>query len=160
MTPKTRKYIINNLKWPAGSLDYCGKYFILFFPFILIYAGLGKPTDGNIELSLIGAGVISFIYIVYRIESERKFKELVFKNDLSTIEIAKLLEKSGWILTNWSDGVVRLRTNNSLDANQTITIIKVTKEKILINTQPNGRPPFTFFKDVMNYNQVKKVLTK
>lgn len=63
MTSKTKKYIIENLKWPITSLDYLGKYFIMFFPFIMIYAGLGKSTDNNVELNLIGVGIISFIYI-------------------------------------------------------------------------------------------------
>lgn len=158
MNPKTRKYVIDNLKWPVGYFNYYSKYFILFFPFILIYAGLGKSTDTNIELNLVGTGIISFLYIVYRIESERKFTELTFKKDLSTIEIGKLLEKNGWRLTNSNDGVVQLTTNPSLGEGQTITIIRVTKEKILINTQPNGRPPFTFFKDKLNYNKVKSIL--
>lgn len=159
MTSKTKKYIIENLKWPITSLDYLGKYFIMFFPFIMIYAGLGKSTDNNVELNLIGVGIISFIYIIYRIESERKFRELLFKKDLSTLEIGKLLEKNGWILTNWSDGVIQLRTNSSYSyESQTVTIIRITKEKILVNTQPNGKPPFTFFKDKLNYNQVKSVL--
>ena len=74
-----------------------------------------------------------------------------------------MLEVNGWTLmaNSNSSGIIKLNTSISfLDQGQTVTIIRVTKEKVLINTQPNGRAVFTFFKDIFNYNQVKEILTK
>lgn len=159
-----KKYIINNLKWPISHFGYISNYFILFFPYILIYAGLEKFNEDKSALLLIIIGIFFFIYIIYRIESERKFKELSFNKDLSTSEIGKLLElKSGWklIANSSASGIIKFNTSTSFfDQGQTVTIIRIKKEKILINTQPNGRAVFTFFKDILNYNQVKKILAQ
>jgi hypothetical protein len=163
MDSNKKKYIVNNLKWPITHFEYISNYFSLIFPFIFIYAGFSKYDKDATSLGLIIFAVIVLIYIIFRIESERKFKELNFSKDLSTNEIGKLLEINGWTLMANSNtsGIIKLNTSTSfLDQGQTITIIRVTKEKILINTQPNGRAVFTFFKDLLNYNQIKEVLTK
>lgn len=163
MDSNKKKNIINNLKWPLTHFEYISNYFSLFFPYILIYAGLSKYNEDEFAFVLIIIGIFALIYIIFRIESERKFKELNFNKDLSTSEIGKLLEVNGWTLmaNSNSSGIIKLNTSTSfLDQGQTVTIIRVTKEKILINTQPNGRAVFTFFKDIFNYNQVKEILTK
>ncbi|HEX8016585.1 MAG TPA: hypothetical protein VF465_15255 [Flavobacterium sp.] len=155
-----KKYIIDNLKWPVYHFDYYGHYIILFLPLMMIFAGFSKIDKTDFDPMLIVAGIIFMGYIIYRIESERKFKKLIFKKDLSTREIGKLLEKNQWQVINEYDGTIQLRTGNSSSSwGETVTIVRITKEKILINTQPNGRAAFTFFKDVLNYNMVKKVLT-
>ena len=161
MDSKTKKYIVDNLKLPLSQ--YISHYFALFFPSILIYAGLTKYGEDESAPNLIMIGILALIYMVFRIESERRFKELTFNKDLSTTEIGKLIESTGWTLkaNSNADGIIRLNTStSSLEQGQTVTIIRVTKERLLINTQPNGRAFFTFFKDILNYNQVKKILAK
>ncbi|MBO9584259.1 MAG: hypothetical protein J7574_08880 [Flavobacterium sp.] len=161
MDSKTKKYIVDNLRLPLRQ--YVSHYFALFFPFILIYAGLSKYGEDDSASTLIIIGILVLLYIIFRIESERRFKELVFDKDLSTSEIGKLIESNGWTLmaNSNADGIIKLNTSSSsLDPGQTVTIMRVTKEKVLINTQPNGRAFFTFFKDILNYNRVKKILEK
>ncbi|MBL0739419.1 hypothetical protein JI750_21190 [Flavobacterium sp. GN10] len=161
MDSNTKKYIINNLKWPANQ--YISNYFALFFPFLFIYAGLSKYDDDESALTLIIVGISVLIYMIFRIESERRFKEIFFNKDLSTSEIGKLIESTGWTLMANSNasGIIKLNTSSSfLDPGQTVTIIRVTKEKVILNTRPNGRAFFTFFKDILNYNKVKQILAK
>ena len=140
------------MKWPIGYFDYVGNYFVLFMPLLLIYAGITNYERDNDGPFLISVGMIFLIYIVFRIESERRFKELIITKDLSTNEIGKLLQRNKWILTDQGDGTLSFYTNSSLFSDdQKVTIIKVAKEKILINTLPAGRDPFTFFKEKLNY---------
>ncbi|SNR29567.1 hypothetical protein [Flavobacterium sp. ov086] len=159
MDRKTKEYVIQKLKWPIGYFDYVGNYFVLFMPLLLIYAGITNYERDNDGPFLISVGMIFLIYIVFRIESERRFKELIITKDLSTNEIGKLLQRNKWILTDQGDGTLSFYTNSSLFSDgQKVTIIKVAKEKILINTLPAGRAPFTFFKEKLNYEEIKKIL--
>ncbi|MEN2403041.1 hypothetical protein GKZ90_0024860 [Flavobacterium sp. MC2016-06] len=160
MNPKKYKYIIDNLKWPFSHFNYSSHYLISLIPLTLIYLGITNPRKDNDASNLLIGGIILLVFIIYRIESERKFVELTLKKDLSTFEIAKLLEKNGWELTNQYDGVIEFRVNKSIfNQGETITIIRISKEKILINTQPNGKAVFTFFREILNYKEVKKILT-
>jgi hypothetical protein len=106
-------------------------------------------------------GIFILIFITYRIETERKFTEMVLTKNLSTSEIAKKLSKNNLILKNENNNILEFYTNISiLSWGETITIIKMTKDIILINSQPNGRNPITFFKDKINYIRIKKILEK
>lgn len=161
MNRKTKEYVIQKLKWPISYFDYVGNYFVLLLPLLLIYAGITNYERDNDGSFLISFGMIFLILIVFRIESERRFKELILTKDLSTDEIGKLLQRNKWLLTSQGDGTLEFNTNSSsFSDSQKVTIIKVTKEKILINTLPAGRAPFTFFKDKLNYKEVKKILEK
>jgi hypothetical protein len=159
MKENTKQYVIQKLKWPISYLDYIGNYFVLFMPVLLIYAGITNyERDGPF---LISSGLIILIVFVIRIEIERRFKELILVKDYSTDEIGKLLQKNKWILTHQGNGTLQLYKSSSgafSRLNEKVTIIKVTKEKILINTLPTGRAPFTFFKDILNYKEIKKIL--
>lgn len=91
MNKKTKDYVIQKMKWPFNDFDYIGKYFVLFMPFLLIYAGIENyERDGPF---LISWGSVILIFFVLRIEIERRFKELVLIKDYSTDEIGKLLKK-------------------------------------------------------------------
>jgi hypothetical protein len=157
MKKDTKQYVIQKLKWPTGHFDYLGNYLILFMPVLLIYAGLTNyEKDGPF---LISSGSIILIIFVIRIETECRFKELILVKDYSTDEIGKLLQKNKWTLTHQGNGTLEFYTGASSSSwGQKVTIIKVTKEKILINTLPRGRAPFTFFKDILNYKEIKKIL--
>lgn len=157
MDKKTKTYVIQRMKWPISYFDYISNYFVLFMPLLLIYAGVTNyERDGPF---LISWGLVIFVFFVLRIEIERRFKELVLKKDYSTDEIGKLLQKSKWILTQQGDGTLQFCTDSSsFSWGQKVTIIKVTREKILINTLPTGRAPFTFFKDILNYKEIKRIL--
>jgi len=159
MNRKTKEYVIQKLKWPISYFDYVENYFVLFLPLLLIYAGITNYKRDNDGPFLISVGIIFLIYIVFRIESERRFKELIITRDLSTDEIGKLLQKNKWILTSQGDGTLGFYTNSSLFSDgQKVTIIKVARQKILINTLPAERAPFTFFRDKFNYRKIKKIL--
>lgn len=159
MKEHTKQYVIQKLKWPISYFDYIGNYFVLFMPVLFIYAGVTNyESDGPF---LISSGLIILIVFVIRIEIERRFKELILVKDYSTDEIGKLLQKNKWILTHQGNGTLQLYKSSSgtfSRLNEKVTIIKVTKEKILINTLPTGRAPFTFFKDILNYKEIKKIL--
>ena len=157
MNKKTKDYVIQKMKWPIGDFDYFGKYFVLFMPFLLIYAGITHyERDGPF---LISWGLVILTFFILRIEMERRFKELFLIKDYSTDEIGKLLQKNNWVLTHQGDGILQFyRDSSSFSFGEKVTIIKVTREKILINTLPIGRAPFTFFKDILNYKEVKRIL--
>jgi hypothetical protein len=155
-----KEYIINNLKWPINHFEYFSHYFISIIPISLIYIGIAEYRKEEDILPLVSTGITLLLFIIYRIETERKFRELIITKDLSTIEIGKILEKNGWILRNWHDATLELTTNkNNLYQGERVTIIKVTKDKILINTQPSGnRASFTIFKEKINYREIKRIL--
>jgi hypothetical protein len=159
MRGKVKEYIIKNLKWPISNLSYLSNYFILFVPVVLIYISMTEYERGNSITTMFLTGIVLLFFIIYRIESERKFRELVLIKDFSTSEIAKILTKSTMSLKNQQDGIIELYTNtSSFSWGEIITIIKFSKNTILINSQPCGRNPFTFFKDVVNYNKIKRIL--
>ncbi|WET02165.1 hypothetical protein [Flavobacterium sp. YJ01] len=157
MNKKTKDYVIQKMKWPISYFDYISNYFVLFMPLFLIYAGIANyEKDGPF---LISWGFVILIFFILRIEIERRFKALVLVKDYSTDEIGKLLQKNNWILSGNGDGILEFHTNaSSFSWGQKVTIIKVSREKILINTLPAGRAPFTFFKDILNYKVVKRIL--
>lgn len=157
MNKKTKDYVIQKMKWPFYDFDYISKYFVLFMPFLLICAGINQyERDGPF---LILWGFIILLFFVLRIEIERRFKEMILIKDYSTGQIGKLLQKNNWSLIRQGDGSLEFYTNSSsFSWGQKVTIIKVSREKILINTLPTGRAPFTLFKDILNYREVKKIL--
>ncbi|OXA66266.1 hypothetical protein B0A67_23685 [Flavobacterium aquidurense] len=157
MKKNTKQYVIRKLKWPISYFDYLENYLVLFMPVLLIYAGITNyERDGPFLMSW---GLIILIVFVVRIETERRFKELILVKDYSTDEIGKLLQKNKWTLIRKGDGTLEFYTGgSSFSWGQKVTIVKVAKQKILINTLPARRAPFTFFKDILNYKEVKKIL--
>jgi uncharacterized membrane protein len=161
MTQNSKAYIIKNLKWPISNLSYISNYFILIVPIALISIAITEYERGNKILGSFLTGLFLLFFIVYRIETERKFTELVLTKDLSTSEIGKILTKNNWSLVNQEDGILEFSTNvSSFSWGEIVTIIKVSKYVILINSQPSGRNPFTLFKDKINYNIIKSILEK
>jgi hypothetical protein len=156
---KKKEYIIKNLKWPINHYDYSCNYLVVFVPLFLIFVGITEFKK-NGTFSVLLFAIISLLFLIYRIETERKFTELIFKKDLSTIEIGKLLvKKNGWIIQNQYDGTLELSVNRSVGyVGEIVTIIRITTDKILINTQPAGIAPSTFFKVNLNYNEIRKTL--
>ena len=110
-------------------------------------------------LTALLVGIRLLFFIVYRIETERKFTELVLIKDLSTNEIAKMLSSNNLSVKNQNDGIIKFSTEISLFSwGETVTIIKVSKDLILINSQPSGKGTFTLFKERINYNKIKCLL--
>ena len=159
MNQKKKIYIIENLKWPINHYDYSSSYFVTLIPLFLIFIGITEFKRED-SLFVLLTGIFFLIFIIYRIETERKFTELIFEKDLSTIEIGKLLAKNnGWIIQNQYDGTLELLANSSNGyGGEIVTIVRTAKNKILINTQPTGRAPFTFFKVNLNYNEIRKII--
>ncbi|NRS87566.1 hypothetical protein HNQ02_000473 [Flavobacterium sp. 7E] len=158
MNQKKKKYIIQNLKWPINHYEFSSNYLFAFFPLCLIFVGITE-FEREDSCTVLLSGIIFLIFVIYRIETEKKFTELTFKKDLSTIEIGKLLVKNGWILRNQFDGTLELTTNKgNFYQGENVTIIRTKIDKILINTQPSGRAPFTFFKVNINYHEIRKIL--
>lgn len=93
MNKEKKEYVINHLKWPLNHFDYFSNYFILPIPILTIYIGATEFKRVN-SLTLLISGILILIFIVYRIEAERKFKKLTFTEDLSTKEIGELLKKN------------------------------------------------------------------
>ncbi len=159
MRKESKEYIIKNLKWPISNLSYLSNYFILFVPVVLIYISMTEYERGNSITTIFLTGIVLLFFIIYRIESERKFRELVLTKDFSTSEIAKILTENSMSLKNHQDEIIELYTNiSSFSWGEIVTIIKVSKNTILINSQPCGRNPFTLFKEGVNYNKIKKML--
>ncbi|MDI1257420.1 MAG: hypothetical protein PSV16_15100 [Flavobacterium sp.] len=158
MTEKKKQYIIKNLKWPIGFTGYLWNYFSLFVPAVLLSIvpteyDRGRPIAGLIFISL-----FLIFLIIYGVETERTFKKLTLTKDWSTSEIAKILEKNTFSFVNQTDGVLEIGTRiSAFSWGEKITIIKVTKDLILINTQPTGRG-FISFKNKANYNKIKAIL--
>ena len=159
MNQKKKEYIIENLKWPINHYDYSSNYLVSLIPICLIFFGITE-FEREDSLSVLLTGIFFLIFIIYRIETERKFTEITFEKDLSTIEIGKLLAKNnGWIIQNQFDGTLELTANRSTGyGGEIVTIVRTAKKKILVNTQPTGRAPFTFFKVNINYNEIKKIV--
>lgn len=158
MNPKTKEYVCRNLKWPLKSFSYIGNYFILIFPIVMIYFGVTEYDRNNPPIFLLSMGIFLFLFVFYQVEKERKFKALIFSGDLSTSEIAKKLTKNGWSFQNQQDNVLKFYTSISLDSwGEIVTIIKVSPNKLLINSQPSGRSPFTF-KSKINFDKIKIAL--
>ncbi|MBZ4033705.1 hypothetical protein K6T82_02945 [Flavobacterium sp. 17A] len=158
MKKSTKNYVVKKLKWPLGFFYfYSGNFVILSMPCVLIYLGTTNyEKDGAF---LILTGFVFLIVLILRMEMERRFKELTLVKDYSTDEIGKLLQKNKWILSDQGDGILEFYTGSTLFSwGQKVTIVKVSKDKILINTLPNGRALFTFFKEILNYKIIKKIL--
>jgi hypothetical protein len=152
------KYIIKNRRWPINHFEYSSSYFVALIPILLIFIGITEFKREE-SFSLLLTGILLLIFLVYRIETERKFIEMVLTKNLSTNEIAKMLSKNNFLLKSENNNILEFYTHISqLSWGETITIIKLTKEIILINSQPNGRNPITLCKDKINYNKKKKIL--
>lgn len=161
MKPSTKEYIIQNLKWPVSHLRYLGNYFILLFPATLFCIGISvfNTNRSDAKMFLLISTIIAFL-IIYGVETERKFSELKFDKDLSSSEIAKIiLERTKWSFNWQDDNVLAFSTKPILisQRGETATIIKRSKDGLLINSQPNGRS-FISLKNRVNYNKVKMAL--
>jgi hypothetical protein len=158
MTQNTKEYICNNLKWPITNLDYLSKYFILIAPITLIYVAITEYYRNNPALIIFLTGIVLFAIIIYGIETERKFIEIILTKDLSTSEIAKKLTQNKWTFIKQENEVLEFSTKTSLVSwGEKVTIIKVSKDKLLVNSQPSGRNIFSF-KNRVNYNTIKSTI--
>lgn len=158
MTQNTKEYISQNLKWPISNLSYLSNYFILIAPIVLIYIGITEYYRNNFTLTPFVTGMVLFVFITYRIETERKFIKLALTKDLSTDDLAKIVEKINWSLKNQDDNVFEFSTSISpISWGETVTVIKISRDTILVNSQPSGKNPFSF-RDRVNYNKIKSAI--
>jgi len=157
MTPKQKKYIIENLKWPI-NFDYLFKYIILAIPATLIFIGITPYETDDFSINLIIIGIITIMILAYRIKSGRRFKIFLLPAGLSTNELAVKLKTLNWRVYQ-NDNVLEISTAISpFSWGNKITIVKVTTDKILINTQPVGKAPVTLFMDILNYKKIQNLL--
>lgn len=164
MSEKEIEYIKKNLKWPI-NIEYITSLLFLFIPSIFIYFGLkgliiGKTNLSNMVLfNFILIGSISFFLILYRIQSERKFRKLELNKEYDVKEIDQKLSFLLWTtIEKGKNKRVYIDKVCLFSYGVYVTIIQLDKKTLLINTKPLRRQPFTFNRDNVNFQRIKQRL--
>lgn len=169
MTQEERRYIREKHKLPFSFLIF-SRLFVFIFPLSMVsYLASSKifktaiaESESQRILALIVLTVAAFlliIFIIHRIESERKFKTHILpENGLFTLK--EKLESLNWITIYESkkDMLQFLIKKPWFSGGEIVTIMKGQGDKILINTQPLGKQPFTFFSERANFRKIEQVL--
>ncbi|HEY5408171.1 MAG TPA: hypothetical protein VIJ92_13835 [Ginsengibacter sp.] len=154
-------FIKEKHKWPFVWTDIFGRYFILIAPlffiflsFMISYFSIKRDTDFSFLLVAIPIflfGCFAFFLILKRLESERQFKTILFERQHPEFE--NYFTDLGWKLSSKTDKVIIGETKISwFSWGETITIVLGNKE-LLFNSRPQGRQPFTFNRDKVNYKK-------
>lgn len=164
MTKEEIEYIKGNLKWPIG-IEYISSFLFVFLPLLFVYFGMkdlivGKSIHSDFELyTFILIGSLTFLWILSRIQSERKFKKLKLDKEHNINEIDQKLSPFLWItLESGKNKRVYLDKVCLFSYGVYVTIIQLDEKTLLINTKPFGRQPFTFNRDKVNYQRIKTML--
>ena len=164
MTQEEIEYIKRNLKWPI-SIEYVSSLLFVFIPLLFVYFGMkdfivGKSIHSDFKLlCFIIIGSITFLWIFFRIQSERKFKKLELYKEYNIKEIDQRLSTFLWItLESGKNKRVYLDKVCLFSSGVYVTVIQLDEKTLLINTKPFGRQPFTFNRDKINFNRIKKRL--
>lgn len=164
MTQEEIDYIKKNLKWPI-SIEYVSSLLFVFLPLLFVYFGIkdlivGKSIHSDFELfNFIIIGSITFLWILLRIQSERKFRKLELDKEYNIKEIDQRLSPFLWItLESGKNKRVYLDKVCLFSYGVYVTIIQVDEKTLLINTKPFGRQPFTFNRDKVNFKRIEKRL--
>ena len=161
MTNELTEYIKNNCKWPFSWGEFLLNYPILIAPILLIIL---STKDLLIFISfpkilILILGLFLTIYIILRIESERRFLYLTINSNITIKEIREKLELLNWInIDIKSDSIQFLDKGSFLSGGVIVTIIKYDNNMILVNSKPMGGQPFTFYREKRNYKKIKKNL--
>ena len=92
-------------------------------------------------------------------KSERKFKKLELDKEYNIKEIDQRLSTFLWItLESGKNKRVYLDKVCLFSSGVYVTVIQLDEKTLLINTKPFGRQPFTFNRDKINFNRIKKRL--
>ena len=164
MSDKEIEYIKTNLKWPI-NIEYITSLLFLFLPLMFIYFGIkdiiiGESIHSNLALfNFIIFGSITFFWILFRIQSERKFKKLELSKEYNIKEIDQKLSTFLWItLEVGKYKRVYIDKVCLFSYGVYVTIIQIDEKTLLINTKPLGRQPFTFNRDKVNFKRIKQIL--
>ena len=102
MTQEEIDYIKKNLKWPI-SIEYVSSLLFVFLPLLFVYFGIKdlivwKSIHSDFKLfNFIIIGSITFLWILLRIQSERKFRKLELDKEYNIKEIDQRLSPFLWI---------------------------------------------------------------
>ena len=164
MTQEEIDYIKKNLKWPI-RFELIGSLLFVFLPLLFVFFGIkdlivGKSIHSDLKLfSFIIIGLITFLWILLRIQSERKFRKIELDKDYCIVEIDKKLSHLSWIiLESGKNKRVYLDKVCLFSSGVYVTIIQINEKTLLINTKPFGKQPFTFNRDKVNLQRIKKSL--
>ena len=175
VTNQEKDFIRNNLKWPFSWTDFFGRYFIIMGPisisFIAVSMFFGGFKFGHIyensfinsffftALTMFLLGLFLTYYIIKRIESEKRFVLLTLPINVLFDEIPDKLKSLKWSLITKKNDEIEIATNISFFSwGESVTILKVESNKIVVNTRPNGCQPFTFNRDRVNFKKLKTIL--
>ena len=168
MNDEDIEFIRQKYKWRFLWTDIFDKYFILIVPFFFIflalmisYFALIRITDFTFLLVTIPIflfGCLTFYFMFKRIENERKFRIIPFEKQI--LDFEKNFSNLGWELYSKTEKVIVGVTKISFFSwGETVTIILDNKE-LLFNSRPQGRQPFTFNRDKVNYKKFCNEITK
>lgn len=161
-------YIKNNLKWRFKLSEIYNHYFVLLFPSFIILISFsmfkGGAKFGHLNgeflitaITILLFGLLFLIFIVNRIQAEKKFKLFELKN-LSFEEFEDIIRKSGWsIVESKNDNLILITKTSCFSWGEKITIIKYKDNKILVNSRPE-RQPITINRDKINYYKLQKLI--
>jgi hypothetical protein len=171
-TKERIEYIKATAKFPFSWSEFVSKYIIIICPILLLiistsmfYGGykFGHVSLNNFAnpffftaLSIFVGGVLFIILIITRIEDERKFEEMLLPGNLQFENIPGKI-KHWELLLKTDDELVFGSKMSFFSWGELITIIKISENRILVNSRAD-KQPFAFGRKKKNLENLLEVL--
>lgn len=174
MEREDKEYILLHYKFPFTWWDIFERYFILIAPlaisFIFFSMFIGGFKFGHIYrnnflnsfflTAVIGLvfGICLTLFIWRRIQSERCFRVINLPDSVDNFDVEDMLQELGWTIASKETNEIVARTKTSPFSWGEVVTLLFDKSKVLVNTRPIGRQPFTINRDKANYRKLRSLI--